>query len=434
MFAASAGFTRHRPKGSGGVAVNLDRWRLALYGTAHGGKSLFWHTAELLLGYVLTEAWRVPPHDAARILALTMTLSATLDIVVARTLSHGQLTASKAVHIQAWASLACGIAFIMFGASGLLHPHLREPAAILCISAFRIAYVFIDVPQNALLPLLTDGERERTLFTSTRYVTGGIAAVLVTGVLAPALMHDIASASRTFFVFAVAVSVTAIIGAFLLRTNLHSMGNNEPPTHELKPLTSTDSTPFGCVLIAMFAVSAGTSTFGRLEMYFVTYGSTANVTQLLLSIAAGGVLMQPLWLRLSSHYLLPRMLRIAAVSMLLATAGFHVAASTGGATLLIAGFVYGGSCAGVLMGLWALAAGAAARRAGGCEPAMNMALLTFSAKMGLAMSAIATGWLLHGVDYRSPASESVLQAMTYAAACGALASMTLSGARKSLRD
>ncbi|MET4675178.1 MULTISPECIES: hypothetical protein [unclassified Luteibacter] len=100
---------------------------------------------------------------------------------------------------------------------------------------------------------------------------------------------------------------------------------------------------------------------------------------------------------------LPGMLRIAAGAMLATFLVFRGVADQGGDVLLLAGFVYGSACGGVLLGLW----------------------LTFSAKLGLAASALASGWVLHGSDYHAANSHGVLQAMAGAVIVGALACLTV---------
>lgn len=411
--------------------MHEDRQLLIAYGGAHGGKSLFWHAAELLFGYVLTEAWRMPPLDAGRVLAVSMALSAVLDIVAARFLTRRGLGVRQAGQVQAWATLTCGAAFVAFGLSGLLPPFAHGALAVAGVVCFRLAYVFIDVPQNALLAMLTLDDRERTALASTRYVAGGVAAMLVTGVVAPWLVHEKASARAIFAGFTVAVSLVATLTAILLCRHLNA------PTREVgeaaasvpsPPATSTtrDGMQPSRMLAAMFAVSAGTSLFGRLEVYFVASSDQGHVAYLLLAIAAGTAMAQPAWVWVSRRTSLPGMLRIAAGAMLASVLVFRGVADQGGDALLLAGFVYGSACGGVLLGLWALAAGMAAERSTRVAPATTMAWLTFTAKLGLAASALAGGWVLHGSDYHATNSHGVLQAMTCAVIVGALACLPIS--------
>lgn len=412
-----------------GLRVNLERQRLIRYGGAHGGKSLFWHTAELLFGYVLTEAWKMPPLDAGRVLAVSMALSAVLDIVAAWLLTRRGLGVPQAGQVQAWATLACGAAFVAFGLSGLLPPVAHGALAVAGVVCFRIAYVFIDVPQNALLAMLAEDDRERTALASTRYVAGGVAAMLVTGVLAPLLVHEKASAGLIFAGFTIAVSLIATLTAFVLRRHLDagSRDVDDATPFAARPATSPtrDGMQPSRMLPAMFIVSAGTSLFGRLEVYFVASSDHAHVAYLLLAIAAGTVIAQPAWVWVSRRTTLPGMLRIAAGAMLAAVVVFRGVADQGGDVLLLAGWVYGSACGGVLLGLWSLAAGMATERSTRVAPATTMAWLTFTAKLGLAASALASGWVLHGSDYHAANSHGVLQAMTGAVIVGALACLTV---------
>ncbi|WP_369928944.1 MFS transporter [Xanthomonas sp. NCPPB 2632] len=417
--------------------MHEDRQRLIAYGGAHGGKSLFWHAAELLFGYVLTEAWQMPPLDAGRVLAVSMALSAVLDIVAARFLTRWGLGVRQAGQVQAWATLACGAAFVAFGLSGLLPPFAHGALAVAGVVCFRLAYVFIDVPQNALLAMLTLDDRERTALASTRYVTGGVAAMLVTGVLAPLLVHEKASARAIFACFTVAVSLVATLTAMLLRRHLDA--RIPEVGGAAVPLTSPPAmspTRYGMqpsrMLAAMFVVSAGTSLFGRLEVYFVASSDQGHVAYLLLAIAAGTAISQPAWVWLSRRTTLAGMLRIAAGAMLASVLVFRGVAAQGGDALLLAGFVYGSACGGVLLGLWSLAAGMAAERATRVAPATTMAWLTFTAKLGLAASALASGWVLHGSDYHAANNHGVLQAMTGAVIVGALACLTVKTRRHAL--
>jgi Na+/melibiose symporter-like transporter len=418
--------------------VHEDRQRLIAYGGAHGGKSLFWHTAELLFGYVLTEAWNMPPMDAGHVLASSMALSAALDIVAARFLTRRGLGVPQAAQVQAWATLACGAAFVAFGLSGLLPPVAHGMLAVAGVVCFRLAYVFIDVPQNALLAMLAVDDRERTALASTRYVTGGVAAMLVTGVLAPLLVQEKASARVIFAGFTIAVSLVAVLTAVLLRQHLDARTREvgEAAASVASPRATSparDGMQPSRMLAAMFAVSAGTSLFGRLEVYFVASSDRGHVAYLLLAIAAGTAMAQPAWVWVSRRTTLPGMLRIAAGAMLASVLVFRGVAALGGDALLLAGFVYGSACGGVLLGLWALAAGMAAERSTRVAPATTMAWLTFTAKLGLAASALASGWVLRGSDYHAANSHGVLQAMTCAVIVGALACLTVNTRGHALR-
>jgi len=123
----------------------------AVYGVAHGGKSLFWHASELLFGYFLTEICALSPQQMGLILSGSMLLSALVDVLTGRYLACSVTTTGRAAEVQWLGALASCLAFAVFGVSSLAPLNYRFAFALVSMIAFRLAYAFLDNPQNAML-------------------------------------------------------------------------------------------------------------------------------------------------------------------------------------------------------------------------------------------------------------------------------------------
>ncbi|MDF3983663.1 MFS transporter [Luteibacter sp. PPL554] len=404
----------------------LDRRRLLAYGLAHGGKSTFWYAGEWLFLYLLTEVWRIPPTQAAWTLALGMIVSGGLDLAVARAFSSRGLQPEAAADLQVMGAVACALAMVGLGAlSGAASS--QGAMAVAMILCFRVAYAFVDVPQNTLLPLLASDAHERVALTAARYVAGGLAALLIAGAGAQLPRSVASSGSGPLTACAIAMAAIAVVSAVILRHDIRSRapgrvapGSDNRPDHD-------DGLSFTALVSTMVVVSAGTALFGRLQLYLAAYGH--GCAGLPLAVTAGMVAAQPLWLSLSRRYPLRRMLNASGwltwmTSLMLA---WVLADGASHGVRLVVGFVFGMPSAGLATGLWSLAASAATRRAARRDPSLTMAMFTCGSKLGLAGACLVTGWALQSATYRGGEITTLLGAMVGGSLVCAVACWRLTG-------
>lgn len=410
--------------------LKRDEKLSTVYGLAHGGKSLFWAASELLFAYFLTEGCGLPPRQMGVILGASLLLSAVFDLAVGWRLSRHIVTVADAGRMQWFGAVASGLSFVAFGFAGLVPVEDRFAFALVTLVAFRLAYTFLDNPQNALLSMAPVDDDGRVCLTAVRYVYGGTAGIIVAAAFVPLLKAKTSIMDAgSFAVFAGLLAIVAIASAFFLRRMLDRRDPvvpEYPSADAVVPLPLTRRGP--PIFIMMFVVSAAISTFARLEPYFVSYslGSAQNGGLLLVCVAGGSVVSQPWWRRLALQRSLLVSLRLAAVVLLAGGLSFGIAALTGVFGAALSGLVYGAGTGGVLMSLWALAATSADDAPKAVSATQTFGKLAFAAKLALGLSALGIGEILAAADYRSGGDGVILALMSSVPVIGGLGCLALS--------
>ncbi len=399
------------------------------YGLAHGGKSLFWHSSELLFAYFLTDGCGLPAQQMGLVLGVSLVVSAVADLFVGRVLVRLRTTI-QAARVQWWGTVASGAAFTVFGLAALTPHAIRFPFAMATLIFFRVLYAFIDNPQNAMLALATRTDTERARLSSARYIFGGASKLLVAAAFVPLLKTGSGAIDAPHFAFyAWFVTLAALVSAHRLRAHVKTAAaaQSKDTPAPAPPRGHTEGTlKHWHVLVAMFFISAGTSVFSLLEPYFITSGPRpiAGGWILLVCVALGTVMFQPVWATVARRHSILTTSRIAALTLIAGATTFGFTSTTGIVACAASGFLYGVGSGGVLMSLWALTAAAASagRQSGGATA--TFASLTFSSKMALALSAFGAGAFLSGLNPQGRA-QTIPVLMAFLPALSALICLAL---------
>lgn len=386
------------------------------YGIAHGGKSLFWHTSELLFAYYLTEACALPPRQMGFMVSASLALSALADLAAGLTLRHRVRSVMSAGRAQLLGAVLSGVAFAAFGVSGFV-PQGASRFAFACgtLIAFRLTYALLDTPQNALLSLATTSDAQGARLASVRYVFGGVANIVVAAAFAPLFSSGgVTAESSGFALFALMVTGVSVVSSYYLWRHLRHFQERPPET---TPTSHRDPAPapyrIWPVVVVLFLVSVAMSVFSRLEPYFAAYGMSSLLQGgvLLTCVACGNLVSQPFWARLATGSSLLTALRWSTVWLAAAAAVFGTLIGFGPVSTALAGGLYGWGCGGVLMSLWALAASAGHRNS-----TLVFGVLTCASKIALALAAAGVAELLNATPYRTSAAALawVLPSMTAA--------------------
>ncbi|MBQ1480852.1 MAG: MFS transporter [Sphingomonas sp.] len=367
------------------------------YGIAHFGKSLFWHSSELVFAFFLTERAGLPATWMGVLLAGGLVLSALIDLAIGWWLRGASFTLARACRWQFVGACASAAAITPLFAADLLPEAWRMAWTALLATLFRIAYALYDIPQNATLGLATRNAKERARLAALRLSCSGIASIAVATALAWLVSGGSQNGSGRFSLVTLGMSAVAIGSAwYLTRLRPPPAGESAVPT-----ATPTSGTGIGLVplLLLMFLVSIATSVFGKLEPYYVAYRWQGQGGTIIIAASVGLTVAQPFWLialRRMGH------LRTLCMAIILLGAGaiaFTLADIAGYYTQAAFAFLFGAANGGIATLLWAsFADRVAAERP--AASASAFALLTAISKFGLAAASLTVASWLFLADYR----------------------------------
>ena len=400
-------------------------WTTCAYGLAHLGKSLFWYASEILFAFYLTELVGLSTAGMGVVLATGLLVSAGIDIVVGFSFRRSLTDARLAGRLQLLGAILCALAFPAVFLGFWIEEEFRFSYAIAAGLGFRLAYALYDIPQNALMALGTQDRSARDRVASTRIWFSGLATLLIAVAVGPLIAAgDQEDAAVRYMILAACVAAPAIIGAAALsRIVGRSAQTGLPPitiggAHTQRPNVRAI---FTLMLALMFVTSLATPLFAKLEPYFASFvlrspfwGGT-----IIVAMAVGITLGQPLWALLCRRTSHARVMSIAAVVQIVALAIFGGIPGLPPEGLTICAFGFGLGNGGVGMVLWASFADAVARSAVGRE-GEAYALFTATAKLALGFGGLGLGMILSSFDFRGAESGALVLWMTALPAAGAL--------------
>lgn len=413
------------------------------YGLAHAGKSLFLYASELYFAFFLTEVCGLPTGVMGLLLGGAMALSALTDLPIGMFLRRRIPNASAAALAQLLATAVCAAGFCGFALVGVSAPGpARLWLAFGAIALFRLSYSMLDIPQNAIMTFMTASDRERAQLASVRYVFSSGAGLVVAVAFLPVFKRGSHQAAANFTAFAIAIGLFALLSAVGLWLEL------APGARSARPVSTVGATlgpappggkadtatpTFWPVAVLLFLISATGSIYGRLEPYYASYGlsSAAQGEAFLTYVSLGLLLSQPGWLIVANRAGLVWTLKAAALVLMAGSLGFGLltrwAPGFGG----VGAMVYGCGSGGVMLALWAMAAGVAERNG---QAATTFAAVTCVSKLGLALAAFAVAALLDLSPYRTQtgALHLILPIMVAAPVLGGLMTLGILSLRRSL--
>lgn len=414
-----------------GPRKHLATW---VYGAAHFGKSLFWYTSEILFAFFLTEITGLSGRAMGLLLAVGLLGSIAIDLALARVLRRqlGELTYAARLQMAgaALSSLALAALFVAPMLANGVSPLLWAALAML---AFRFSYALYDLPQNLMLSLATSTDRARGNVASLRLFCSGLAVLAVTASVAPLVAAGgIGSVAQRFVWLALVIATLALASAWLL---WRVLGAQHAPVQDAAPLSTSTSlrspkrwpVHLQVLLAATFVTALTTSMFAKLEPYFTAYVVDAAMQGglMITAMALGMTLSQPAWAALMHRRSADSAFVLAAWMMLGATLVFLLSAGQQLVLAMLAATLIGAANGGFGSSLWAGFAHAVARHLQRAQGGTAYALFVGLSKLGLALSGLLLGEVLHSVDYRDSQSHMILYGMTLWPALGAVVCLGL---------
>lgn len=405
------------------------RW---VYSVAHFGKSLLWHTSQILFAFFLTEACGLSPYAMGLVLTGTLLLNAAADLVVGKLMMQRVPSPGPMQRIQlSGAVLAC-LGLVLTALSATIADQPLYGLGIAGLALFAVAYAVVDVPQNALLGLAFKTHATRTAASSARQFLSGAAQLLVVLAFVP-MMRGLAedALAMRFLGFSLAISATAVLAALWLR--MVAPPPDQQATEE--PADAGRLAPLGLgVVLAMMALfTLTTASVVKLEPYIASYWfqSAGGGAAFMAAIAIGGMAAQPLWAwRARSR---PHLATLREAALVLAVGGlsFHLSA-IGPLAAFFSGLLYGAGQGGIAMLLWSLLAEIS--QSAPHRTTVSFGAFTFVAKVAGAASTLLLSHALAASGYRSADADlaQMVVLITLVPAVGAMGLIGLTYGRKLL--
>jgi Na+/melibiose symporter-like transporter len=358
----------------------------------------------LLFAFYLTEVCGMAPQAMATVLAASLFASGLMDILVGHYLRERTRSVRAAATVQLAGAIGSGVTFFLFLTTALVSGSQRVVFALAIGLAFRLAYAFYDVPQNAILGLAIGNDRLRTSLSSLRFVCSGLASLSIAAT-APLLL----TAGRQTEWFAalgcgvciIGISSSALFLWICRRTaaTTQAIGAKQPLPGRTAGAPLLPGRPVILLLLIGFILSASSVVFLKLEPYFAAYilKTTAARSMVMLSIAGGGIASQFCAAWIAARWHVPAAFRLSAVTL---TAGAIIFMSVGTQSALwaaTAGFIVGFGINGLGMLLWAAVgnfAAASASHPRSLPPTLIFGMLTFSQKSASALATLVIGAVL----------------------------------------
>ncbi len=400
-----------------------------VYGAAHLGKSLTWYFSELLFAYFLTEFCGLKALMMGQVLAGSFIFSAVVDPIVGQSLGRRAQSVWQASRLQAFGAIISGVSLLLFSATGFVPAPLRFGYALGASCAFRLAYAFYDVPQNAILSLASAAPTVRMGLSAIRIVGSGV-ATLVVALTAANLIGSATGLGADRFLWL--SLVFAVLGAISAIALYNHTPRSQPPTAIVGNEDSAVASGGAWRLIAILGVTAvvagAFSVFTRMEPYFTRAVLADRSTRMfvLALMALGGATSQPLWTAIARRSSFSAAFSASALTAAIGAVAFVFGVGRNTGLIAFGGFFLSAGHSGLGMLLWTVFAEVVAngRRSRYIpNPSFAFAILTSVIKVAAAGSILVVSYLLAGIDYHSAkvaASWSLLAPMAAGPLIGAV--------------
>ena len=391
------------------------------YGAAHFSKSLVGLSSVLIFAFFLTEIVGLSPHMMGIILGISLCFSALCDVGLGWVLREKIVSASSAAPIMLLGSILTAVSFTAFSAAGLVPQDFQLAFVSVTLLAYRFSYSLYDLPHNAMMAFITSSDSSRAGLSAARYVTAGLAKIIVAVLFGSWLMKGMGlDRAHIAFLGCTLFAVSGVIGAAMLYRNValnplkltHPTGPSvSQSTNDVDTDAARSTDIFPIVLLSIAIFSSLMATFTKLQAYLAAFSlgsGFASVTFIIL-VALGQIISQFLWARLARSMPLYRLYQLTAFGLGIVSVLFISLAHYGGALLLAIAFFYGGVSSGLLMAIWSLQATAAK-----CDQGLasqRFGLFIFVSKLAQASSVLALGYLLEQFDFRNPLNSDILAAV-----------------------
>jgi Na+/melibiose symporter-like transporter len=371
---------------------------VARYAAAHAGKTLFWAASDIYFGFYLTEVCGIAPSVMGVLLAASYLINAASDWILGRRLARSVRTARGAGLLQFVGAALCSATLLLFGCVALVTPDARILTCIVALVIFRVAYSLYDIPQNSLLALAGGDDRDRGRLTAARILFGGLARIALSAAFVPLFVRQ--SITAQIDAFLILSGITAALGMATAAMLARRLDRDDPIAAVVgRPLQPRRHRPRAALHWVMLILSAGTTIFSQLEPYLAAYAIQSRIQAgaMLIAVAAGSSLSQPLWMILADRYGRWRggaaALTVAAIGALL----FPFLVLRGLVPAIISGTLYGIGVGGMFFLLWTGIARQAAHDHGVVGATATLGAFSGFAKLGQASAILAVGLYLDHV-------------------------------------
>lgn len=362
------------------------------------------------------------------VIASGFLLSAVIDLLIGRGLARYLASAASASRLQLIGAVICSISLVTVFLGAWLPAHYRLGYALATSIAFRLGFATYDIPQNALMALATQDRHGRLRLASTRIWFSGTATLVVATTIGPLVAQPGAPEAVAFLLGLAALFALAAIGSAWLLARLWQHAPSpvtpaSPPPVPFAPSGNRRRLPndFLLLLLVMVATSMFTPAFGKLEPYFAAYAlrSAWWGGAVIMLMAAGIVVGQPLWLHLCARTLGGKVMLTNALLQIVALTIFWCAGTRCPAVSAGAAFLFGLGNGGVGMVQWAAFSETVARH-GRHRAGFSYGLFAATSKLSLAVGGLLLATALGGVAFRDGDSEALIRLMAVLPGMGAL--------------
>jgi len=379
-----------------------------VYGAAHLGKSLTWYFSELLFAYFLTEFCGLKALTMGQVLAASFIFSAVVDPIVGQSLGRRAQSVRQASRLQAMGAIISGVSLLLFSATGFVQGPLRFGYALCASCAFRLAYAFYDVPQNAILSLVTAPPTVRMGLSAIRIVGSGVATLVVALTAANLIGSAPGLGAGRFLWLSLVFAILGAVSAVALYSQTPDAGSPAPATTVGDDRDSASGRLGGLIaILGVTAVVAGAfGVFTRLEPYFTraVFADRSTRMVVLALMALGGATSQPVWTGIARRSSFSAAFAASALTAVIGAVAFVLGVGRNTGIVALGGFLLSAGHSGLGMLLWTVFADVVAngRRSRNIpNPSFAFAILTSVIKTAGAGSILVVSHILSGIDYHS---------------------------------
>ncbi|MCY9806147.1 MFS transporter [Lentilactobacillus senioris] len=280
-----------------------------------------------------------------------------------------------------------------------------------------VLYSAVNIPITSILPSLTNNPQERVTLSTIRQFMGTLGAAVITGITLTMVSHfggGSTTSKRGWFIWALIVAIIVLVLFAIVFFNTHervqtkSSRQSLPIKESLKALRK--NWPWAIIIFINFVYWLGMQTRSQVTVYFFKYNMhNAGLASFVLSlqlVSLVAVVLTPLFSRLigKRNTMLGGMLIACAGQVLLNIGADHL--STG--TIIFAtviGYLGTGFVSGLIAVMLADAVDYGEWVNGVRAEGIVTSFSSFSAKLGMGIGGVITGWILSASGYIANKSQ-----------------------------
>ena len=281
-----------------------------------------------------------------------------------------------------------------------------------------VLYSAVNIPITSILPSLTNSSQERVTLSTIRQFMGTAGATIITGITLTmvAFFGDgSTTSSRGWFIWALIVAIIVVFLFWIVFKNTNeriqtkSSKQSLPIKESLKALKR--NWPWAIVIFIDFVYWIGMQTRSQVTVYFFKYNMhNAGLASFILSlqaVALVAVVLTPLTSRaIGKRNTMLLGMVLAIVGQLLLNVGAHSMSVTTIVIATIIGYLGTGYVSGLIAVMLADAVDYGEWINGVRAEGIVTSFSSFSAKLGMGIGGVITGWILSATGYAANQAQS----------------------------